>query len=804
MYDRQNISISIDEYLKLPDTDLSKFHSRNSLEFLVCAYLTGDSEPETEPEQIRKNCELFRLALRAELDYPYKPKADIDLFAKNLPYTIAMTTKGAERDALMSILVKELQKSSDGELLLQSLDLEEIYFIADATPMSRTRRDLSQIDYESEKGRFALILKPTAEASADYELNTYQKLVELYNSELNSSEPFSRFIKECADNLELPPADDNRYLEAVATFIESTEPNIYISHNVLGFVLDQVSCANHFFKQRLSRFQILKLRHLYIEDLASELRSNDKDADFESDIDIEQTLGLEDISNEEILWITDVNLEKNLTSDAINPSDRLVALAAAHLIFLSSAAGPPDHSADPCADENLSEPLNNHVFQRSLPVDLPEADEKPFDPLNTNVFNRLLPAELLEAIGIEAAEDLKEFRRAWGSESFGALFKALHESWYSGGINQSSKISADFNQAILQIAFEDAVSPKDDLFQTKPSLSYLTKSIHAKPEPTWIASGIGKALNDYNLAPGELGPFGDNPLGIFAAIQSRLEDNRLVTTGRSQETAYEAQLKLIELISSGLKQKGLDITADQLKPWLRQELVDGLGDFTALRGDYDYDIQTLALAQKFSGVDILDLSEWESCSILSKFVTLPASQLRQMRFTFKRASAAIDSFCEILKLKAQKLGTEKSVRAVINLLCSNPYEFCADDFHRNNTIQKLLALAEKFEVTLKHDEALEAARRLTRFSFLATCDELDSAPLSSDGFVTVHIISLAMQLILISELSEPTTEIAKVLDEPKLRDELVSVNPSNSRHKKLVGKFLDYAKKSFTDLVAES
>jgi hypothetical protein len=780
MYDRQNISISIDEYLKLPDTDLSKFHSRNSLEFLVCAYLTGDSEPETEPEQIRKNCELFRLALRAELDYPYKPKADIDLFAKNLPYTIAMTTKGAERDALMSILVKELQKSSDGELLLQSLDLEEIYFIADATPMSRTRRDLSQIDYESEKGRFALILKPTAEASADYELNTYQKLVELYNSELNSGEPFSRFIKECADNLELPPADDNRYLEAIATFIESTEPNSYVSHTVLGFVLDQVSCANHFFKERLSRFQILKLRHLYIEDLASELRSNDKDADFERDVDIEQTLGLEDISNKEILWITDVYLGKNLPSDVINPSDRLIALAAAHVIFLSSAADPPDHSADPCADE------------------------KPFDPLNKHVFDRLIPVELLEALGIEAAGDLREFRVAWGSEAFGALFKALHESWYSGGINQSSKISADFNRVILQIAFEDAVSPKDDLFQTKPSLSYLTKSIHAKPEPTWIASGIGRALNDYNLAPGELGPFGDNPLGIFAAIQSRLEDNMLVTTGRSQETAYEAQLKLIELISLGLKQKGFDITADQLKPWLRQEIVDGLGDFTALRGDYDYDIQILALAQKFSGVDILDLSEWESCSILSKFVTLPASQLRQVGFTFKEASAAIDSFCEILKLKAQKLGTEKSVRAVINLLCSNPYEFCADDFHRNNTIQKLLALAEKFEVTLKHDEALEAARRLTRFSFLATCDELDSAPLSSDGFVTVHIISLAMQLILISELSEPTTEIAKVLDEPKLIEELVSVNPSNPHHKKLVEKFLHYAKKSLTDLVAET
>ena len=274
MRQRNSLDISITDFLSLPPADTARFHSGNSLEFLFCWFLTATREQ--SPDKIEQNAKLFELALSAELPFCDLENPDnARFFTQVLPYTIMMTLEGEEQRSLMRVLVDMVPN------LAHQIDLARIDFVLSGTITNNlTATSVPANDpvlkcplpfnlgFNEDEG-VSFQWEEDDQESQDLEPNT--RLEDAYTQDLESNDTFSKFLALCAEELSLPVCDDDRYLEAVAKFVESTTSDYPPASKLLNFVIEQVADSQYFFDDRLKSCQVTKLRHFYLHSLISDL-----------------------------------------------------------------------------------------------------------------------------------------------------------------------------------------------------------------------------------------------------------------------------------------------------------------------------------------------------------------------------------------------------------------------------------------------------------------------------------------------------------------------------------------------------
>jgi|GEM_PF-6583093 len=782
MRNRESLDISIKDFLSLPPADTARFHSGNSLEFLFCRFLAN---PKDESQaQIEQNSKLFELALRSELPFcDLKDSATVFFFTQVLPYTIAMTTKGEEKDALMRVLVENVPS------LANKIDLARIDFVLSGTITERliatnkSAYSMISIPFNSviSKSTRKSYVYEDEQDSLDFEADA--RLVEAYEQDLESDDTFSRFIRLCADEITLPISDDDRYLEAVAKFVESINLEQAPGNYVLDFVVDQVASTQHFFGDRLNYFQFIKLKHLYLRSLISDA-VKETDQDYERDSDTELFLGLDELSKEDLIWINNACQEDARSSLPPPPSSEILSLAAAHKIFL--------------ADKAWWEP--DPLSKKILP-----------DPLLHPVFYDLQPGQLLERLGISSPDKIRSFYVAWGRKSFGTLVKALDSSWYTGGIANDTNDLNKFNQELLKVAFEEAMRRVDDPSPTDLTVEFLTRKAHAKPKAEWLANGVSETFSDQSLLPGELGISWSNQISLFADIQRKLDgiSGTRQTTGANKEKDTNTNANnFIHILSGSLRQRGLDIAPEELQSWLRQTLVDSLGDWTRIEKRAKGGPSDLSLAKDFVGISELKLSSWDVDSILSRYFAL-STPSQWIKNRPHEVPEYISDYCNDLKEIAPDLSALNAVNRLAVLLCGHPYtnrlSGSADPFAH----LRLLKLAKSFDINIDEEDSIKAARTAIRSSFLELCDSLNEQTNLSSFHESNKVYEspascLVETLLNIEELNGWQISTMDLFDDNDLINELESVAkvllPSKRRPDLVVKRFMIGCGKVFRGL----
>jgi hypothetical protein len=787
MRNRESLGISIKEFLSLPPADTARFHSGNSLEFLFCRFLTATAE--LSPDKIEQNAKLFELALRSELAFcDLKDQDTANFFAKVLPYTIAMTSKGEERDALMCVLVDMVPS------LATQIDLARIDFV-----LSGTITDMLMAASAQTKG---LLLKHTsplnagpakdeglslqfeeeAQVSQDFETNT--RLEKAYIKDLESNGTFSNFLALCADELALPVCHDERYLEAVAKFIESTTTDYPPPSKLLDFVIDQVADSRHFFDSRLNSCQFTKLRHLYLQSLISDLIKSDN-PDCNRDPDIELLLGLEDLSNDDLIWINSA-CQADVHSYLPPPSsNNLLSLAAAHKIFLADKAQWYPNGLESLFSEILPEPLFHQAF------------------------NDLLPGQLLEQLGISSPDNIRLFCIAWGSQSFGALVRALDFSWYTGGISNLNCNLNKFKNELLELAFEQAMQTDDNHGPADLTLEFLTQKARARPRAEWLANGIREIFSNNNLVPGELGFNCSDQLELLSEIQRKFEAAAKFIDHSSNDSPQQtgsASSELLELLSDSLRQRGLDIAPDELQWWLKQTLVDSLGDWRRKRDRQGEGLTALPIAKVFVGLEEFTLSEWDKASILGSYFSLatPSSWLKDEPDEW--IPDLIGKYCSDLREVLPNIGTFKTVNKLTALVSAHPYgDHPSGPYDRFAHI-KLRELASSFGAKVGSAESIEAAKIAIRFCFLRLCDDLHGRKNSLISYETAAF-ELVSKLSRIEQLNGEQISTMDLFEDTNLFQGLKSAAgillPSRARPDLVIISFMTTCRSAFRILHAK-
>jgi hypothetical protein len=237
----------------------------------------------------------------------------------------------------------------------------------------------------------------------------------------------------------------------------------------------------------------------------------------------------------------------------------------------------------------------------------------------------------------------------------------------------------------------------------------------------------------------------------------------------------------------------LDISPEELQSWLKQELIDSLGDWRQSPTESRNGSSHLSLAKTFVGIEDLHLSEWDVDSILSRFFSLGTPSIWLEDNAYSSIPNQISEYCEQLKVLAPDIAALKRVEKLTSLIIGHPYGEYPSGFFDRFAEVKLRELTRSFGIQHSVENTNSAARALIRFHFTQLCDDLKDLSSINDPYDGTAI-DLAERLVSLEWLNENQFSSTDLFKDEDLLAQLKAIakllEPDSERARRRVSLFI--------------